>query len=198
MNTMGDYNNLYLKTDVLLLADVFGNFINTCLEYYGLGPCHYFSSPGLNWDAMFKKTGIELKLISDIEMHLLIERGIRGGISYIAKRYSKANNKYRRDYDSNEGSKYIFLLDASNSFDWAISQYLPYSGFKWVTQKEIDRFDVNFISEQNPIGYKLEVDLEYLDKLHNLHDDYPLAPENSKLVMICCQNIVVTLRKNIE
>ena len=93
MNTMSNYHDLYLKTDVLLLADAFEKFINTCLEFYGLDSCHYFSSPGLSWDAMLKMTEIELELISVIDMHLLIEKGMRGGISYIAKRYSKANNK---------------------------------------------------------------------------------------------------------
>ena len=91
MNTMGAYHDLYLKTDVLLLSDVFEKFINTYLEYYGLDPCHCFSSPGLSWDAMLKMTGIELELISDIEMHLFIKKGMRGGISHIAKRHSKAN-----------------------------------------------------------------------------------------------------------
>ena len=93
MNTMGDYNDLYSKADVLLLADVFEKFISTCLDYYGLDPCHYFSTPGLSWDTILEMTKIELDLISDIDMHLFIEKGMRGGISYIAKRYSKANNK---------------------------------------------------------------------------------------------------------
>ena len=93
MNAMGDYHDLYLKTDVLLLADVFEKFINTCLDYYGLDPCHYFSSPGLSWDAILKKIEIELELISDIDVHLFIEKGMRGGVSYIAKRFSKVNNK---------------------------------------------------------------------------------------------------------
>ena len=81
MKTMGDHHDLYLKTDVLLLADVFEKFIKTCLDYYGSNPCHYFSSPGLSWDAMLKMTQIELELISDINMHLFIEKGMRGGIS---------------------------------------------------------------------------------------------------------------------
>ena len=85
MNTVGDCHDLYLKTDVLLLADVFENFIKTCLDYHGLDPCHYLSSPGLSWDAMLKMTGIKLDLISDIYMHLFIEKGMRGGISYISK-----------------------------------------------------------------------------------------------------------------
>ena len=91
---MGDYRDLYLKADVLLLADVFEKFINTCLEYYRLDPCHYFSSPGLSWNAMFKMTKIKLEFISDIYMYLFIEKGMRIGIFYIAKRYSTVNNRY--------------------------------------------------------------------------------------------------------
>ena len=125
MNAMVDYHDFYLKTDVLLLANVFERFINKCLDYYGLGPCHYFSSPGLSWDAMLKMTKIELNLISDIDMHLFIEKGMRRGISYISNRHSKANNKYMKCYDSSKESKYITYLDANNLYGWAMSQYLP-------------------------------------------------------------------------
>ena len=127
INAMGDYHDLYLKTDVLLLADVFEKFIDTCLEYYGLDPCHYFSTPGLSWDSMLKMTRIELELISDIEMYLFIEERMRRGISYIAKRHSKANNKYIKCYDSSKESKFITYLDANDLYDWEKSQYLPYS-----------------------------------------------------------------------
>ena len=99
MKNMGDYHYHYLKKDVLLLADVFEKFIDTCLKFYGLDPCHYFSSPGLSWDAMLKITGVKLEKIFNIDMYLFIEKGLRGGISYIAKRYDKANNKYMKDYD---------------------------------------------------------------------------------------------------
>ena len=107
MNTMGDYQDLYLKTYVLLLAGVFGKFIYTCFNYCGLDPCHYFSNLGLSWDAMLKMTKIELDLISDNDMHLVIEKGMRGGISYIAKRHNKANNKYMECYDSSKERKYL-------------------------------------------------------------------------------------------
>ena len=99
MKNMGGYHDHYLKKDVLLLADVFEKFIGTCLKYYGLDPCHHFSSPGLSWDTMLKMTGIGLEKISDIDKYLFIEKGLRGGISYIAKRYAKANNEYIDDYD---------------------------------------------------------------------------------------------------
>ena len=178
----------------MLLPDVFQKCISTCLYHYGLDPCHYFSSPGLSWDAMLKMTGIELELISDIDMHLFIEKGTRGGISYIAKRHSKANSKYIKCYDSGEESKYITYLDANNLYGWAMSQYLPYSEFKWLNQKEIDRFDVDLIGENSSIGYILQVDLNYLDDLHELHNDDPLAPEKLKISQNMlpnyCSNIV--------
>ena len=155
MNSMGDYHDLYLKTDVLLLADLFEKFISTCLDYYGLDPCHYFSSPGLGWDAMLKVTKIELDLISDIDMRLFIVKGMRGGISYIAKRHSKANNKYMKCYDNSKENKYTTYLDANNLYGWTMSQYLPYSGFKWLNRKEISDFCLNSVSESSSIGYIL-------------------------------------------
>ena len=108
-------------------------------------------------------------------MYLFIEKGLRGGISYIAKRYAKANNKYMNDYHPKKLSTFISYLDMNNLYGWAMSEYLPYEGFKWL--KNVDEFDVMSISEKSPIGYFLEVDLEYPDKLHVLHNDYPLAPE---------------------
>ena len=100
---------------------------------------------------------------------------MRGGISYIAKRYSKANNKYMKNYDPTKPSIYIPYLDMNNLYGWAMSRYLSYSGFKWL--KSVDNFDVNSVSENSLLGYILEVDLEYPDELHALHNDYPLAPE---------------------
>ena len=142
---------------------MFEKFIKTCLDYYGLDPCHYFSIPGLSWDAMLKMTGIKLDLISDIDMHLFIEKGMGGGISYISERYSKANIKYMKSYDSSEESKFIIYLDANNLYGWAMSQYLPYSEFKWLSKKEISRFCLSSISESSFVGYILEVDLKYPD-----------------------------------
>ena len=130
MNIVGDYLEFYLKRNVLLLADVFEKFIITCLEYYKLDPCHYFSSSGLSWDAMLKMTRIVFGLISDIKMYLFIEKGMRRDISCITKRYNKANNKCMKDYDVNRRSKFRKCLDANNLYCWAMTQYLPYGGFK--------------------------------------------------------------------
>ena len=124
---------------------------------------------------MLKMTGVELEKISDIDMYVFIERGLRGGISYITKRHKRANSKYIKNYDPTKPSEYISYLDVNNLYGWWKTGCLPYGGFKWL--KNIDNFDVNLISEKSPIDYILEFDLEYLDKLQELHNDYPLAPE---------------------
>ena len=120
-------------------------------------------------------TGIKLEKISDIDKYLFIEKGLRGGISYIAKRYAKANNKYMNDYDPEKPSTFITYLDMNNLYGWGMSEYLPYEEFQWI--ENIDEFNVMPISECNSIGYFLEVDLKYPDELHELHNDHLLAPE---------------------
>ena len=175
IKTLGEYYDLYLKTDVLLL-DVFEKFIKTCLEYYKLDASHYFSSSGLSWDAMLKMVGVELKLISDINVHLFIEKGMRGGISYIAKRHSKIE-----DCDNNKKKKSIMYWDANNLNGWGMNQPLPYGGFESSNEQEINELDLDSISENSSIGYFLEVDLKYPSKLHDSHNDYPLAPEKLEI-----------------
>ena len=175
MKNMGDYHDHYLKKDVSLLADVYEQFIDTCLKYYGLDPCHYFSAPELSWDAMLKMTGTELEKILDIDEYLFIEKGLRGGISYIAKRHSKANNEYCPDYDKNKPSTFISYLDMNNLYDWTMNEYLPYCRFEWL--KNIDKFDIMSISDKSPIGYFLKVDREYPEELHELRNNFPSAPE---------------------
>ena len=193
LQTMGEYHNLYLKSDILLLADVFENFRKTCLQYYKLDPCHYFTSPGLSWDAMLKMTNIQLELMTDIDMFQFIEKGMRGGISYIANRYSKSNNKYMKQYDEKAPSKYIMYLDANNLYGWAMSQYLPTGGFKWLTEKQINKINLAQYYEDSNKGSILEVDLEYPKELHDLHNDYPLAVErvcvNKDMLSLYCKKI---------
>ena len=116
MKNMGDYHDHYLEKDLLLLADIFQKFIDTCLKCYALDPCHYFSFPGLSWDAMLKMTGVELEKISDIDMYLFIEKGLTGEVSHIAKRYAKASNKYTKDYDPKKPSKFVTYLNMNNLF----------------------------------------------------------------------------------
>ena len=122
---MGEYSDLYMATDVLLLADVFENFRKVCQEKYGLDLANYFSTPGLSWDALLKKTGVELELLTDLDMHLFIERGMRGGIRMVRKRYAKANNPLVEGYNPAEATNFITYLDANNLYGWAMSLRLP-------------------------------------------------------------------------
>ena len=154
-----------MKKD-LLLADSFEKFISKCLKYYGLDPCHYFSASGLSWDAMLKMTRVTLEKISDPDKYMFFEQGMRGGVSYINKRYSEASK-----------NKHILYLDMNNLYGHAMSQYLPYANFKWV--KDINKIKQKLmnIKSNSSAGYILEVDLEYPEKLHDIHNDYPLAPK---------------------
>ena len=120
-------------------------------------------------------TDVKLEKIPDVDKYLFIEKGSSGGISYISKRYAKANNKYMNDYDSNKPSTFITYLDKNSLYGLSMSEYLPYGEFEWL--ENVDEFDVNSINKKIKIGYFLEVDLEYPDELHELHNDYPLAPE---------------------
>ena len=170
METLQDYHDLYLKTDVLLLADVFENFRDVCQENYGLDPAWYYTAPGLAWDAALKVTKVELELLADPDMLLMIEKGIRGGVSMISTRYGKANNPYMGDsYDPNQPTKYISYLDANNLYGWAMCKPLPTHGLEWMVQDELNNWKNH--------SCILEVDLEYPKELHDLHNDYPLAPE---------------------
>ena len=178
MKTFKDYLELYNISDVLLLADVYENFRDICLKNYGLDPVYYFTAPGLAWDAMLKMTKINLELLSDYNMLLMIEKGIRGGISIISNRYGKANNKYMKDYNKKEASKYLMYVDANNLYGWAMTQKLPVHSFKEMTNKELENiFNNQIVQVWERTPCILEVDLEYPEDLHDLHNDYPLCPE---------------------
>ena len=173
MKTMRDYLNLYLQSDVLLLADVFENFRDVCQTNYGLDPAWYYTAPGLAWDAMLKLTKIELEMIINIDMLIMFEKGVRGGISQISNRYAKANNPYMKEYDTKIATNYIQYLDANNLYGGAMSEPLPTHDLKWMAEKDIENW------RNTPCI--LEVDLKYPRHLHDLHSDYPLAPERIKV-----------------
>ena len=129
---LGDYHDLYVQSDTLLLADVFENFRNMCIKVYELNPDHFLSAPGLAWQACLKKTEIELKLVTDFNMLLMVEQGVKGGVCHAIHKYVKVNNKYMKNYDKNEESSFLEYLDGNNLYGWAMSQPLPVDGFDWV------------------------------------------------------------------
>ena len=155
-----------------------------------------FTSPGLSWDAMLKMTDTKLELIIDIDMFQFIEKGMHGGVSYIANHYGKANSKYVKEYDEKAPSKHIMYLDANNlMYGWAMSQYLPTGGFRWLTEKEINKIDLAKYREDSKKGVILEVDLKYPQELHDLDNDYPLAPEKMKLTEEMLSSYCESIRK---
>ena len=173
---LGDYNDVYLKTDVLLLCDIFENFRNVSQRDYNLDPCHFYSAPGLSWASMLRMTKVNLQLITEIDDLILWERAVRGGVSQIADRYAVANNPYLETYDSTKPSSYIQFLDANNLYGWACQQRLPIGNFRHLSQEELIRFDVLNVSDDSRKGYLIEASLRYPSHLHDDHDCSPLAP----------------------
>lgn len=194
--TLGDYSDVYLKCDVFILADVFENFRNLCLKQYKLDPAQYYTAPGLFWDAMLKFTGVELELLTDMNMLHFFRKGIRGGVSTCVGRKAIANNQFAGNYDPSKPTSFIMYLDATNLYGYAMQQCLPQRDFVWLTDEEIDLFNVFDVEDDSDTGYVLEVDLQYPEHLHDAHNDFPFCPElmvpprgkfkNSKLIPNLC------------
>ena len=194
LENLGDYRDLYVQSDTLLLADVFNNFRD-----------NFLSLPGLAWQACLKKINIELELLTDYDMLLMVEEGIRGGICHSIHRYAKANNKYMKNYNNNEESSYIQYLDANNLYSWAMSKKLPVNGLKWINNNETaepsslehsakhvinEEFIKNYNENDNK-EYILEVDVKYPERLHELHSDLPFLSERMKIDK--CNKLVCNL-----
>ena len=173
--SIGEYHDAYLYQDIFLLADIFEQFRAVFLKNYQLDPAHYYTVPGLAWDAALKYTQVKLDTLHDIEIHQFLDKGKRGGISMISHRYAQANNQYLEDHDSEQPTSYIIYKDANNLYGHAMVQSLPVSDFKWV--EDLPSLNVMSVPDDAEIGFILEVDLEYPPELHDLHSDYPLAPE---------------------
>ena len=192
LKNLGEYHDLYVQSDSLLLADVFENFRNKCLEVCELDPTHFLSLPGLAWQACLKKTNVKLELLTDYDMLLMVEQGIRGGICHSIHRYVKANNKYMENNDENKESSYIQYIDANNLYGWAMSQKLPVNNFKWV--KDRSRINEEYIknyNENSKKGYIIEVDVKYPKTLHDSHSDLPFLPRRMKIDK--CKKLVYNL-----
>ena len=142
---MGEYHDLYVLSDTLLLPDVFENFRDKCIETYELDPAHFLSAPGLAWKACLKKTNVKLELLTDNDMLLMFEKGIRGGMCQATYRYAKANNKYMNNYDKNKEWSYLEYLDANNLYGWAMPEKLPVRNFKWIEKDCISKFNHELI-----------------------------------------------------
>ena len=195
LNNLGDYHDLYVQSDTLLLANVFENFRKkTCIKTYELDPAYFISLPGLAWQACLKKAGVELELLTDYDMLLMIEESRRGGICHAVHRYAKANNKYMKNYDKSKGSSYIQYLNTNNLYDAAMYEKLPINGFKWVN--DISGINKKFVKsydkKNSDKGYILELDVDYPSKLHKLHSDMPFLPEKMKIDKT--QKLVCNLR----
>lgn len=193
--TFKDYHDLYLKADVLLLADVFEAFRDVCLKNYELDPAYYVSAPHLSWDAMLKSTGCEIDLLSDPEMYRMLEGGLRGGVAMVTKRYAKANNERLGGYDAAVQKSHIMYWDANNLYGWAMSQPLPTGKFRWLVASEIDALDWKTLKKSSTRGFVIECDLDYPDELHDAHNDYPLAPERLKVCGSMLSTKQINLRK---
>lgn len=175
-----DYHNLYLKSDVLLLSDIWSNFREVCYKNYGLDCTYYYTSPSLAWDAMLKKTKVELELLTDNDKVLFVENGIRGGLSIISKRHAKANNEYIDDYDKSKEESYITYLDANNLYGGAMSEYLPFKGFEW-DKRNWTKEKIMDLDDKGDNGFTFCVDLHIPEDKHDYFNGYVPLPVNKKI-----------------
>ena len=165
-------------TDVYLLSDVFEHFRGMCLNYHGLGPAYYITSPNYAWNAFLSLTGVGLQQIHIKNMYELIKHGLRVGMTQCSFKKVEANNKYMNEnYDKFKPSSYISYLDANTLYGLAMCKKFPYGDFQWHYGR-MDEKRVMKHCDDDDIGYILEVDLDYPKEFHDLHKDYPLAPES--------------------
>jgi hypothetical protein len=212
MKNLGDFHDKYLLSDTLLLAAVIEGFRDVCMKNYKLDPCYYYSAPGLSDDAAFKLTKAEIELLTDYDMYLMIESGIRGGISMAPGRYAKANNTYivekgkilklsEKDailkgiFVENLPESYIVYLDCNNLYGKAMCEYLPTGMYSWLTQEEINDIKIADFKADSDIGYILDVNISIPPSKHDYFKDFPLAPRNEvpdRVELSSYQNQLIT------
>ena len=181
IKNLGEYHDLYVQSNTLLLADVFENFRDKCLDKYQLDPIHFLSAPGLAWQACLKKTGVKLELLTDNDMLLMFEDGTRREMCHAIYRYAKANNEYMKNYDENIESSSLEYLDANNLYGWAMSQKLPVGEFEWIHPEDYTEEIIKNYDEIDDYGAILEVDVEYPKNLRMLLSDLPFFSERMKI-----------------
>ena len=197
ISNMKEYHNLYVQSDTVQLADIFEQFRTLCLREYKLDPAYYCTTPALAFYSCLKYTNVKLELLTDEDMHLMFEKGIRGGASLVIHRYATANNKYMNNHDPNARSNYLMCVDANNLYAWGICKKQPLNNFQW--DHQIDKYTNDFIrnyDENCDIGYFLDVDMEYSENLHESHWYLPFLPVKKDKLLTTLEdktNYIVTL-----
>ena len=177
IKTLGDYHELYVQADTAQLSDIFEIFRSLCLKEYQLDPAYFVSTPSLAFKAMLKITKAKTELVTGIDMILMSEKGIRGGLTQVIRKYVVANNKYLPNYDKTKNSTYLQYLDANNLYGNAMNKKLALNGYKWADKSIFtDDFIKNYDDEGDK-GYLIQVDVEYPKELHSAYEDLPVLPE---------------------
>ena len=182
ISNLGEYHDLYVKLDTTLLADIFENFRDKHIETDKLDPAYFLTTTGLSWWTCLKKTGVKLELLTDEDMFLTYENGIRTGMCQVTFNYAETNNKFMKNYDKNKESSFVMYVDANNLYGWAMSKKFPEDSFKWID--DLSMFTEDFIKsydEEGDVGYLLVVDVEYPIKVCMLHSDLPFLPDKMKV-----------------
>ena len=176
---LGEYHDLYLQTDVVLLKNVFEKLRETSLKHYGLDPAHFYTLPGFAWCTCLKCMRVRVELLTDPDMLMMFERGIRGGITQAVHKHASANNRYMGDhYDPCSKTSYLQYLDANNLHGWAMSQPLPTGRSRWV---DVKPDEICKLAKREVKGYLLEVDVKYPKELHDKHNELSFICEQMKI-----------------
>ena len=201
-HNLGDYHDLYLALDTILLGCVFENFRNLTLQHFSLDPCYYFSLAGLTWDCSLKTTGVELEQLMDMEVYNALETSLRGGVSMITKRKHTARNRYLKNFDPKKHREsYIMYYDKNSLYSEAMLEYLPVRDFKLVKKRKIinnwTKDKILSIPKNSNTGYIFEVSMSYPKDIHNKTNCYPLAPEKIAVPLVKLSNYQRKLNKTL-